>query len=444
MEETPPNAEVVQEPSEAKRKADDAGHDQARTAKRPKFIYGNYDRYYGYRAEQDSRLRVFKQHWFQSKKCFDIGCNIGKLTMDVAARFKPSKMVGVDIDASLIGTASKAAAAKVAKLDAQIRRFPKSLPLLYGPLRGAAPTEFPRNVSFVAGNVLEMSDDEQQYDTIMCLSTTKWIHLNWGDEGIKKLFQLVHDRLVPGGLFVLEPQEFKTYKKKNTLSQDIKQQFKSIVLKPEQFVDYLAEHHSFELVEKLNPPAPEAGSKVSKGFDRPIYLLRKAGGTPTQPTDAVTSQQPSDSALEAPPQSDTRQPTAAPASAAHQPTALPDAAHASIAGPRAPIIPPVGAKVSPSPIPLAGPPVSVSAGLSARLPASAAAAPADAAPSAGATSPPTAPAADVAAASETPAACHESTTAVAESSSVVLAASTVAPDIASTADSSLCADSSKH
>ena len=31
-----------------------------------------------------------------------------------------------------------------------------------------------------------------EYDTILLLSTTKWIHLNFGDEGIKRVFKRIH------------------------------------------------------------------------------------------------------------------------------------------------------------------------------------------------------------------------------------------------------------
>lgn len=46
----------------------------------------------------------------------------------------------------------------------------------------------------------------------MCLSVTKWVHLNGGDEGLKKLFAKVADALAPGGWFILEPQPWRSYK----------------------------------------------------------------------------------------------------------------------------------------------------------------------------------------------------------------------------------------
>ena len=47
---------------------------------------------------------------------------------------------------------------------------------------------------------------------------TKWIHLNWGDDGIRQLFGKVFALLKPGGHFVLEPQAYSTYQRRSRLS----------------------------------------------------------------------------------------------------------------------------------------------------------------------------------------------------------------------------------
>ncbi len=73
------------------------------------------------------------------------------------------------------------------------------------------------------------------FDTIMCLSTTKWIHLNFGDIGIKRLFHKVYKSLRKGGYFIIEPQEWKSYKKKKNLNDKIKQNYNNIQLKPSDF-----------------------------------------------------------------------------------------------------------------------------------------------------------------------------------------------------------------
>jgi hypothetical protein len=50
------------------------------------------------------------------------------------------------------------------------------------------------------------------------MSVTKWIHLNWGDEGVMKLFRRVYELLEDDGIFIVEPQPWKSYKKKYAIS----------------------------------------------------------------------------------------------------------------------------------------------------------------------------------------------------------------------------------
>lgn len=64
---------------------------------------------------------------------------------------------------------------------------------------------FPQNVKFVCSNYVLESDDlldviQPEFDAILCLSTTKWIHLNFGDDGIKRAFKRMFAQLRPGEL----------------------------------------------------------------------------------------------------------------------------------------------------------------------------------------------------------------------------------------------------
>jgi len=38
----------------------------------------------------------------------------------------------------------------------------------------------------------------EEYDVILALSISKWIHLNWGDEGIKRFFKRTFKNLNRG------------------------------------------------------------------------------------------------------------------------------------------------------------------------------------------------------------------------------------------------------
>jgi 7SK snRNA methylphosphate capping enzyme len=45
--------------------------------------------------------------WFQNRRCLDIGCNEGVVTLSLAMRFGTECMLGVDIDQTLINKASR-------------------------------------------------------------------------------------------------------------------------------------------------------------------------------------------------------------------------------------------------------------------------------------------------------------------------------------------------
>lgn len=48
-----------------------------------------------------------EKRWFVNRRCLDIGCNEGKLTLDIVMRFKTDSMLGMDIDELLIQMACK-------------------------------------------------------------------------------------------------------------------------------------------------------------------------------------------------------------------------------------------------------------------------------------------------------------------------------------------------
>ena len=191
--------------------------------KNKKFEYGNYDQYYGYRNpdhEPDIRLRYIKPDWLIGKDILDIGCNVGHITMAVGKHFKPKSIVGMDIDKKLVDRAKRNLAryASITRGDGE-EDYPICFPLMYGPIKSVAlmekeaeseekgvVKEFPANIKFVCANYVLDSDDllettHPEFDVIMCLSTTKWIHLNFGDDGLKRAFKRMYAHLRPGNSY---------------------------------------------------------------------------------------------------------------------------------------------------------------------------------------------------------------------------------------------------
>ncbi|XP_055857287.1 7SK snRNA methylphosphate capping enzyme bin3 [Episyrphus balteatus] len=175
--------------------------------------------------------------------------------------------------------------------------FPVSFPLTYGGIpevnrqfqseiessssAGSAFTEFPKNVFFRQTNyVLKeetlLNNDTQQYDLIVCLSVTKWIHLNFGDNGLKMAFKRMFNQLRPGGKLILEAQNWASYKKKKDLTETIYNNYKNIEFFPNKFHEYLLSNEvGFSHSYTLGVPR-----HMSKGFCRPIQLYAKGDFTP--------------------------------------------------------------------------------------------------------------------------------------------------------------------
>ena len=111
-------------------------------------------------------------------------------------------------------------------------------------------------------------------DAILCLSVTKWIQLNWGDEGLRRFFADAFDALTEGGVMVLEPQPWKSYArafKKQKMPEETRRHFERIALRPTLYREYLRTTVGFKSVETLRA----ADLHDAQDFDRTVLLCVK-------------------------------------------------------------------------------------------------------------------------------------------------------------------------
>ncbi|CAG5117996.1 unnamed protein product [Candidula unifasciata] len=254
---------------------------------KPKFTLGNYNRYYGYRNKDsvpDPRLQYFDPSWFKGRDVLDIGCNVGHITLAVAEHFQPHKILGMDIDGKLIQAARQNIRHMLSLRRKDSSKYPTSFEMIRGP-REAHPLmglsdNFPNNVLFLQGNYVPGSEEilnlqKEEFDTILALSITKWIHLNSGDDGLKLFFQKIFRQLRPGGRLILEPQPWSTYRKRAKLTPEMFAKYQAIKLKPEGFKHYLLSI-GFVKCEVVGVPVTK-----SKGFRRPLILFTKSDNRQT-------------------------------------------------------------------------------------------------------------------------------------------------------------------
>ncbi|XP_022145083.1 probable RNA methyltransferase At5g51130 isoform X2 [Momordica charantia] len=253
--------------------------------KKEAFPFGNYKSYYGYRIGQnlveDPRLKVFKKEWFEGKDCLDIGCNNGVVTIQIARKFNCRSMLGVDIDSDRIDDAywnlKKATKLVVGQSVNGLELGASGVPKVDTEDPTSTCSSKAQNlrkvISFRQRNfIFNDHPSDKHYDTILCLSVTKWIHLNWGDDGLITLFSKIWRLLRPGGMFVLEPQPWKSYETNYTVSETTKNNFRTIKLHPEDFQDILLDKIGFRTVEDLTPGLSESNAG---GFNRPIFVFQK-------------------------------------------------------------------------------------------------------------------------------------------------------------------------
>ncbi|KAF9515696.1 hypothetical protein BS47DRAFT_1445318 [Hydnum rufescens UP504] len=266
-------------------------------------LHGNYHSYYQTKRPElsDERIALLPRAFFKGRSVLDIGCNEGWVTCE---RHGATRVVGVDIDPVLIRATWKRRRAcgankdplshlplkkrKRSNIDSfehesispspSLHYFPLSMQHLFGTLPIPGPgsqislesTSFPHNVSFIRADWLsDPIDSSQQYDIVLALSITKWIHLNNGDAGLLAFFQRIFDILHQGrgSKLVLEPQHWEGYAKAKRNNPKLKESGKDLQIRPDDFEAHLT---------KIGfRPAQRMGSVGQGGLRRPVDVYEK-------------------------------------------------------------------------------------------------------------------------------------------------------------------------
>ena len=223
--------------------------------------HGNFKRYYSLRpGVNESRLAHLPAGFFVGRRLLDVGCNAGELTLLVTRRHHPVFVEGLDIDGDLV----RIAECHRRMILEGISAMREVLPLTWCRWE----TYFKNCVRFSQADILEYSP-ARPFDTVMCLSVSKWVHLNRGDEGLLRLFDALYAATAPRGVLIFEFQEWQSYKNSRGVSQTCKRNFDRISIRPEQFVEELG-RRGWALVELFR----HCGGGDSR-LSRPVAVLRK-------------------------------------------------------------------------------------------------------------------------------------------------------------------------
>ena len=196
---------------------------------------GNYKGYYKNRPVTfDHRITLLQECPlidFKGKVVLDIGSNDGSFTMAAAERFQPKFILGIDPDNRLIESALALLNRSIHKTQKpgtcieenqrgssiknlrSISSFkPRSVSQIVKPrsisqefskkeiVSVSAPSIdnlFPSNVQFHCKGCNDMKSTGA-YDILLCLSVSKWIHLNEGDDGLHRFFRQLMNLCKPG------------------------------------------------------------------------------------------------------------------------------------------------------------------------------------------------------------------------------------------------------
>lgn len=224
------------------------------TAQRSKALhaaarYGNYHSYYSRFREQnvpDTRLSIVPSTLLHDARVLDLGCNAGKLTLEVLDHFGAKEAIGVDIDPFLVNQAS----ALCPNRQQVYLRF-EVLDIM----------DFTKDGSWNTSSTLST----REYDIVFLFSITKWLHLNHGDEALLELFGRIHGLLAIDGYLVVEPQGWDNYGRAVKKNPMLRPMYKEIRLRP----PFKEELEAAGFIRVIDVERDEVG------FERSIHIWKR-------------------------------------------------------------------------------------------------------------------------------------------------------------------------
>ncbi|ESQ55877.1 hypothetical protein EUTSA_v10027350mg, partial [Eutrema salsugineum] len=208
--------------------------------------------------DEGPRLKVVKKEWFEGKDCLDIGCNSRIMTIHIAKNFSCRSILGVDIDSSknyyncFLCIELDFLWLKFVRMQNSDRPNEKkysseglkeeSVSLSNGVTKSdnQETKNLSQIVSFQKENFVQTQNfDDNHYDTILCLSVTKWVRLIWGDDSLITLFSEIWRLFNPDGIFVMELQPWKSYENNRRVSETTAMKYRNIVLRLDYFQNFV-------------------------------------------------------------------------------------------------------------------------------------------------------------------------------------------------------------
>jgi len=110
----------------------------------------------------------------------------------------------------------------------------------------------------------------EHFDVLVCFNVTKYVHLNGGDDAVRRLLVRCYELLKPGGRLLLIAQPWPSYKKHRHLCLSFAASFGRIRFKPAEFLPFLLEEVGFTHLEA----AVRVRKPVSGGTSE-LLVLRK-------------------------------------------------------------------------------------------------------------------------------------------------------------------------